>query len=79
MARIEFEMSEADLQDILKACKPTPAMYLSGGMPMTASPQENANSAWFKLGEKMGFKHMTVEPNFNKGQRFFTAEEKEKL
>ena len=46
----EFEMTEDQLKTIMTACKPTPAMYLSGGMPMTASPQENANAAWAHAG-----------------------------
>ena len=73
--RHEFEMTEDDLKALLDACKPTPVMYLSGGTPMFDSPQENANRAWAKLGEKMGFDSTTVRPSDpNKGQRFFTAE-----
>jgi len=77
MERKEFEMSEEDLNALLDACKPTPAMAISGGQPMFSSPQENANSAWQRLGKKMGFKHMTVRPsgNVGKGTRFFTAVE----
>lgn len=71
--RKEYEMTEEQLQEILNACKPTPVMYMSGGVPMFNTPQENANHAWKLLGEKMGFKHMTVRPN-GKGDRFFTAE-----
>jgi len=70
---MDFEMSKEQLAEIMNACKPTPVMYLSGGMPMFNSPQENANHAWEKLGEKLGFKHMTVRPN-GKGDRFFSAE-----
>jgi len=71
----EFEMSQQDLTELLDASKPTPVMYLSGGVPMYASPQENANRAWEKLGKKLGFKHMTVKPlKESRGQRFFTAE-----
>ena len=71
--RQEFEMTEEDLQMILDACKPTPVMFLSGGMPMSNSPQQNANTAWEKLGAKMGFDAMSVQPIPSKGQRFFTA------
>lgn len=71
--RRKYEMTEADCDELLAACKPTPVMYLSGGMPMHNSPQENANAAWAKLGEKMGFKSMTVRPVQGKGTRFFTA------
>lgn len=72
--RKEYEMSEDDLKELLAACRPTPAMFLSGGMPMTSTPQENANRAWQKLGDKMGFDHMSVSPaDPEKGQRFFLA------
>lgn len=65
-------MTQEDLDAILDACKPTPVMFLSGGTPMGSSPQENANAAWRRLGEKMGFDYMTVRPS-NKGDRFFIA------
>ena len=48
-------------------------MFLSGGQPMGPSTQENANAAWGRLGAKMGFDAMTVQPVRGKGQRFFTA------
>jgi predicted TIM-barrel fold metal-dependent hydrolase len=72
-----YEMTQEQLDEIMNACKPTPVMYLSGGVPMFNTPQENANHAWQKLGEELGFKHMTVRPN-GKGDRFFSAEEKDK-
>lgn len=34
MDRVAFEMTEADLAELLAAMKPEPLMYLSGGMPM---------------------------------------------
>jgi len=73
MPRTEYEMSEDELKAILDSCKPVPAMMLSGGRPMFDSPQENANRAWARLGEKMGFDSMSVRPISGKGQRFFTA------
>lgn len=69
--RTNYEMTEADLQEILDACKPVVAMMIGGTLP--SSPQENANNAWRKLGEKMGFDHMTVQPIAGKGNRFFSA------
>lgn len=72
MTRTEYEMTEADLSELLAAMKPVPLMYLSGGMPIGRSQQENANDAWEKLGKRMRFDHMTVEPS-SKGHRFFTA------
>jgi len=70
----EFELSDEDLAVLLDASKPTPAMWLSGGEPMCGTPQENANRAWNNLGEKLGFKPMTVRPVSGKDQKFFTAE-----
>lgn len=69
--RVNYEMSEEDLQTILEACKPTVCMLICGSYP--SSPQENANRAWARLGEKMGFDHMTVRPIDGKGNRFFSA------
>ena len=71
--RANYEMTEDDLRAILDACKPTPVLFLSGGVPIGGSQQENANRAWAKLGERMGFDHMTVRPVEGKSQRFFTA------
>ena len=67
-----FEMTDAELKEIMDASKPTPVMYLSGGQPMFNSPQANANHAWKLLGEKHGFDHMTVRPT-GKGDKFFSA------
>ena len=71
--RTNYEMTQDDLDAILDACKPTPVMFISGGQPMGGSPQENANAAWARLGVKMGFDHMTVQPVSGKGTRFFSA------
>ena len=73
--RMNFEMTESQLEEIIDACKPTPVMYLSGGMPMFNSPQENANHAWEKLSKELGFDHMTVAPAGD-GPRYFSAESK---
>ncbi len=76
MYRTSYEMTEADLKKLLDACKPTPVLFLTGGVPLGSSPQENANRAWAELGERMGFDCMTVEPT-GRGDRFFTAVPKE--
>lgn len=68
-----YEMTEEDLKALLAVSKPTPVMYLSGGIPMTNSPQQNANRAWKKLGRKMRFEWDTVEPS-REGMRVFYAE-----
>ena len=70
---LEYEMTQEDLNEILKACRSVPLIALQCGMPR--SPQENANEAWNLLGAKMGFNHMTVKPS-GKGDRFFLAEPK---
>lgn len=74
--RKEYEMTQAQLDKILEACKPTPALFGSGGVPLFSSPQERANNAWQTLGEEMGFHHMSVEPS-GKGDRFFAADSRE--
>jgi len=66
-------MTEDQFAVILEACKPTPTMFLSGGVNMGRSAQENANIAWAKLGEELGFKYKTVQPE-GTDARFFTAE-----
>lgn len=71
--RREFEMSEDQLEKLLDASKPVPAMFLSGGRPMLGTPQENANTAWQLLGQELGFRWDTVQPCPGKGQRFFMA------
>lgn len=68
--RVEYEMTKEDLNEILEAIKPIPMIMLQIGSP--PSQQERANSAWDRLGKKMGFDYMTVQPS-NKGNRFFTA------
>lgn len=71
MTRKDFEMTEEDLETLLEAMKPVPMIMLQCGEP--PSQQERVNAAWKHLGDKMGFKYMTVQPN-GKGDRFFSAE-----
>lgn len=68
--RTNYEMTKQDLEDLLSAMKPTPAIMLQCG-PLS-SVQERANEAWARLGKKMGFDPMTVQPN-GRGDRFFSA------
>lgn len=70
--RTNYEITEEDMKELLAACKPTPVMMIGSYVP-AAGPQENANRAWQRLGEKMGFDYMTVRPIDGKGQRFFSA------
>ena len=72
--RREFELTEQQYQRLLDACKPTPAMWGSGGAPMFASPQENANRAWKELGRELGFVWNSASPIPGKGPRFFVAD-----
>lgn len=68
--RVEFEMTQEDLDKLLEAMKPVPMIMLQ--IPYRSNPQENANRAWAELGSRMGFEPMSVEPS-HKGDRFFTA------
>lgn len=72
--RQEFEMTQEQFDKLMDACKPVPVMYLSGGQPMFTSPQDRANDAWERLGNELGFDHMTVRPVEGKSNKFFTAE-----
>lgn len=69
--RREYEMTEADYDLIIAASRPVPYLIIGGIAPM--SQQERANIAWASLGQKMGFKYMTVRPGSN-GKHSFTAE-----
>jgi len=69
--RVNYEMSDEDLDIILTACKPTTAMMIGGILPRT--PQENANAAWANLGKKMGFDSYTVKPIQGKSNKHFSA------
>jgi hypothetical protein len=67
---IEYEMTQAQLDKLMDACKPVPYMVVGGIAPR--SPQENTNDGWAELGTEMGFDSTTVHP-CGKGDRFFTA------
>ena len=69
--RTNYEMTEADLSELMEAMKPVPMMMIGGTTPR--SQQENANAAWAKLGAKMGFDPMSVRPCEGEGYRHFTA------
>lgn len=59
--RKDFEMSRGQLDELLVTMKPVPYIIVGGVAPR--SQQENANAAWRRLGEVLGFDHMTVKPN----------------
>jgi nitrogen regulatory protein PII len=69
--RVNYEMTQEDLDTILNSMKSVPMIMLNIGG--SRSPQERANDAWEQLGKKMGFDSMTVQPIFGKGDRFFSA------
>lgn len=69
--RVEYQMSEADLAELMKASRPVPMIVVGNSYP--EDPQERANRAWAVLGRKMGFDPMTPRPVEGKGTRFFTA------
>ncbi len=68
MKRQKYQMSEEDHVELMKACQPVPMIMLQCGTPR--SPQQNANDAWEHLGKKMGFQHMTVQPDGNDSHNF---------
>ncbi len=49
--RTNYEMTEEDLQNLISASRPTPAILIGG--TTGPSPQENSNRAWEALGTKM--------------------------
>lgn len=76
---MDYCMTEGECQNLLGASKPTMAIIAgvtsSGevrGMPR--SPQENADSFWYELGRRYGFKWDTAKPIAGKGPRHFSAE-----
>ena len=73
--RQEFEMTQEEMDNIIAINKGggDPVMFLSGGVPMGSSLQEKINQYWAILGNKYGFKPMTVEGS-SKGKLFFIAE-----
>ena len=73
--RQEFEMTQEEMDNSIAINKGggDPVMFLSGGTPMGSSLQEKINQYWEILGNKYGFKPMTVEGS-SKGKLFFIAE-----
>ena len=71
----EFEMTQEEMDNIIAINKEggDPVMFLSGGVPMGNSLQEKINQYWEILGNKYGFKPLTVEGSA-KGKLFFIAE-----
>ena len=74
---MEYEITQAELDSVLEASKPTPVMYLSGGQRMFDSPQANANRAWQKIAKRLNVELMTIRPS-PRGELWITAEPKTK-
>lgn len=70
---MKYTMTQEQYETLLKACQPVPMIALQCGTPR--SPQENANAAWKKLADEMGFKWDTVKP-YGGNPLEFTAEPK---
>lgn len=70
--RQQYEMTAEDLERLLEASRPVPYMVFGGVEP--PSPYEAAMAVWRRLGERMGFDPMSVEPVTGQPQTVFTAE-----
>lgn len=72
----EFEMTQQNMDDIIAINKNNSNVVMKIGSYTTSnSLAESINRYWEKLGDEMGFKHMTVEGS-SKGKLFFLAEPK---
>lgn len=71
--RKTYTMTQEQYDTLLAAMQPVPYMIIGGVAPR--SQQENANDAWKRLGDELGFHHMSVRPGNSKLE--FTAEERE--
>lgn len=69
--RKEYELTQAEFDELLSVMKPTPMIMLQCGHVL--STQDMANMAWIKLGNERGFDGITVEPVDGKSHMFFTA------
>ena len=71
----EFEMLQEEMDDIIAINKSQMPVMLIGNVTTGMDLQERINAYWQGLGDKYGFKYMTVEPSA-KGKLFFLAEPK---
>ena len=71
----EFEMLQEEMDDIIAINKSQMPVMLIGNVTTGMDLQERINAYWEGLGDKYGFKYMTVEPS-SKGKLFFLAEPK---
>ena len=71
----EFEMLQTEMDDIIAINKNNPPVMKFGDYWSGMDLEEKINHYWETMGNKYGFKHMTVEPSA-KGKLFFLAEPK---
>ena len=71
----EFQMQQEEMDDIIAINKSQMPVMKIGNVTTGMDLQERINSYWEGLGNKYGFKHLTVEPSA-KGKLFFLAEPK---
>lgn len=71
----EFEMLQQEMDDIIAINKNMPPVMKIGNYISGMDLAEKVNAYWEGLGNKYGFKHMTVEGSA-KGKLFFLAEPK---
>lgn len=74
----EFEMTQAEMDGIIAINKNQMPLMKIGSVTTGMDLPEKINAYWEGLGNKYGFKHMTVEPSA-KGSLFFLAEPKPKI
>lgn len=71
MTRLEYKLTDGDLQDLYEVCKPIPYLVVGGREP--TRPEVRINRIWERLGRELGFDWRTVEPVDGKGNEYFTA------
>ena len=71
----EFEMTQQNMDDIIAINNNMPPVMKIGSHWSGMDLAEKINAYWEKLGNDMGFKHMTVEAS-SRGKLFFLAEPK---
>lgn len=71
----EFEMTQQEMDDIIAINKDQSPVMKFGDYWSGMDLQERINHCWETLGNKYGFKHLTVEGS-SRGKLFFLAEPK---
>lgn len=71
----EFQMEQSEMDDIIAINTNMPPVMKFGDYWSGMDLKEKINHYWETLGDKYGFKHMTVEPSA-KGKLYFLAEPK---